>query len=416
MFRRGGYRNQFLQRLGIFDQQTKARIGKGRLWIHATSVGETFIALKFINLFQKRNPEALFLLSVTTTTGLTIAQQQAGLTLEVITNPLDFFFITRRIINVFQPSALIMVEGDVWPERLLYCKKKNIPTAIITARLSPRSESRFLQFRKIIKPLFNTIDLIAVPSSYDQKRWESLGIDSSHLCITGNIKFDQQMHHCITPPPDFAAVFSSLGWDKKDPVLLGGSVHAGEEEVLITAWLQLRLRFPNLRLIIAPRHVERRQEILVLFKKESLSAALRSEKTATSHYDAFILDTTGELTSWYTLATMVFIGKSLGLGNARGGQNPVEPLTLGRPVLVGPSMEKFEPLISELRKAEGVITVKDAAEIATAVEELLLAPEKASTLIQQGLETLAHHQGATEKTCKLIEELLLEKRFTNNAA
>lgn len=404
MLRRGGYHNQFFQRFGIFDKTTIKRIGQGRLWIHATSVGETFIALKFIKLFQERNPQAHFLLSITTTTGLEIAQQQASSSLEVIANPIDFSFTTHRIINLFHPSALIMVEADVWPERLFYCKKKGIPTAIITARLSPRSESRFLQFRKIIQPLFNSIDLIAVPTTYDEKRWESLGINPSHLKITGNIKFDQHFDHEITPPEDLLQVFSSLGWNKSDPVLLGGSLHAGEEEILTQAWLQLRKRFPNLRLIIAPRHVERRQEIVSLLQKYQLSIALRSEQTITPS-DVFILDTTGELVSWYTIATIVFIGKSLGVNGAYGGQNPVEPLSLDRPVLTGPFMEKFEPLISELRSADGVITVKHADEIAIQAEQLLLSPEKASTLVKQGLETLHHHQGSTGRTCELIEEL-----------
>ena len=430
MLRRGGYRNNFFQRLGFFDQATIARIGKKRLWLHAVSVGEIFIALKFIKQFQQRNPNAKFILSTTTTTGLEIAQQHASPSLEPIANPIDFFPISYHSINLFQPAALIMVEGDVWPERLLLCKKKKIPTAIITARLSPRSEARFQKFRKMIAPIFNTIDLMTLPSQHDQERWLALGSDPQRLRVVGNIKFDQQQtgvrvrflikpeslvaenisfYQESNPDPIFAEAFFALGWDKNDPVLLGGSLHAGEEEVLLEAWLQLRNRFPRLRLIVAPRHVERRNEILALFTKHNITAILRSEKLAPPFSDVFILDTTGELNSWYAVATVVFMGKSLGLGNACGGQNPVEPLALGRPVLVGPSMEKFEPLISELRKANGVITVSNAEEIAMATEKLLLDPEAASNIVARGLQTLEQHQGATERTCVLIEELIAGK-------
>ena len=151
MFKRGGYDAQFLQRLGIFDAATRERIGTGRLWVHAVSVGEILIALKFIYRWKEKNPGARFLLSTTTTTALAIANKQASDWLEPITNPVDFCFISNRFINRFKPAALIMVEGDVWPQRLFYCKKKKIPTAIVTARLSPRSEARMRFFYWIIK-------------------------------------------------------------------------------------------------------------------------------------------------------------------------------------------------------------------------------------------------------------------------
>lgn len=409
MLRRGGYQTQFSQRLGFFDQATIDRIGKKRFWIHAVSVGEVFIALKFITQFQQRNPDAKFILSTTTTTGLNIAQQHASQSLEVIANPIDFFLVSRYVIKLFQPAALLMVEGDIWPERLLFAKKKKIPTALITARLSPRSEHRFRQFKKIIIPIFNTVNLITLPSQHDQERWLSLGIDAQRLHITGNIKFDQQTANATKEPVDAVEVFSTLGWNKNDPVLLGGSLHPGEEEVLMNAWIQLRKRFPSLRLIVAPRHVERRNEILTLFTKQNIRVTLRSEKIISHFSDVLILDTTGELNSWYKITSVVFIGKSLGLGKACGGQNPVEPLVLGRPVLVGPSMEKFEPLFSELRKANGLITVCNAEEIVAATEKLLLDPETASSLVMRGLQTLQPHQGATERTCALVEELMLEE-------
>ena len=403
MFRRGGYRDQFVQRLGIFDSKTAMRIGKGRLWVHAVSVGETFMALKFIRQFRQHHPEARFLLSITTTTALEIAKKQASDWLEPVANPVDFFLITNSIIRKFQPSALIMVEGDVWIQRLLRCKKLAIPIAIITTRLSPRSEMRFRKFRWIIAPLLNAIDLIGVPTLKDQKRWISLGVDPSHLKITGNIKFDQEVVRSANPPVNASEIFSSLGWQADDPVLFAGSTYdLGEEEVLVTAWIKLRQRFPNLRFIIAPRHAERRQEVASLFEKYGINVSLRSRPIA-NVAEAFILDTTGELSSWYCLATIVFIGKSLGMGSARGGQNPVEPLALGRPVLVGPFMGNFEPMISELLAAEGVLEVKNAEEIVAATERLLLHSEVALKLVENGNNALKIHQGATERTCFLIE-------------
>ena len=404
MFKRGGYQDQFSQRLGIFDKATRNRIGQGRIWVHAVSVGEVLIALKFINRWKEKNPEARFLLSTTTATALLIANKQASDWLEPISNPIDFFFITNKLVNQFQPAALVMVEGDVWPQRLFYATQKKIPTALLTARLSPRSEGRMKRFRWLIKPFFNQLDLITLPSAKDQERWLSLGINASRLKITGNMKYDQDGIPVALYPSDADQVFKSLGWEKTDPVFFAGSTHnLEEEEILLRAWLDLRKKFSNLRILIAPRYVERRQELLGLFEKYHIAAALRSKKIEKCT-DAFILDTTGELNSWYSVATFVFVGKSLEVGGAHGGHNPVEPLALKKPVLVGPSMETFEPLISDLRQVRGVTEVNNQHEIVEIAEYFLLHPKEATASVERGLSTLQDHQGSVERTCELLKK------------
>lgn len=419
MFRRGGYNNRFFQRFGFFDKTTAERLGKGRLWVHAVSVGEVFIALKWIRSFKARHPEARFILSVTTTTALEIAEKEATPWLEPIANPIDFFFVTNSFFRRFKPIALIMVEGDLWVQRLLRAKKLNIPTALITARLSQRSESRFQKFGWIIRSIFNRLDFIGYPTLHDQERWQALGIHPAHSSVTGNIKYDQEGGLLVQPPADMKEVFATLGWGEKDPVLLAGSTYCLEEEkAVIEAWRSLCQRFPLLRLILAPRHAERRQEIVAFLKEQKMTVALRSEKKTLeathasfsdvekSKSDVFLLDTTGELQSWYLAATIVFIGKSLGMKTARGGQNLVEPLALGRPVLVGPFMNNFQPLVSELLSASGILEVHHAQEIELALERLLLAPEESAALVQRGMQVLAQHQGAADRTCIAIEELL----------
>jgi len=409
MFKRGGYDAQFLQRLGIFDAITKARIGQRRIWVHAVSVGEILIALKFIRRWKEKHPEARFLLSTTTTTALAIANKQASDWLEPITNPVDFFWITNRLIDRFQPAALIMVEGDVWPQRLFYCHQKKIPTAIVTARLSPRSEARMRFFRSIMKPFFNQLDLITLPSAKDQERWLSLGVDASRLKITGNMKYDQLGMPITQPPTDIDTVFKNLDWQKTDPIFLAGSTYnLEEEEILVKAWLELRKKFPDLRLIIAPRYVERRHELVSFFTKQNIVVALRSEKSPRSA-EVLLLDTTGELNSWYAAATFVFVGKSLGLGGANGGHNPVEPLVLKKPVLVGPSMENFEPLISDLRQARGVTEIHNEQEIIQAAEKFLLHPEEATASFERGLTALEEHQGSVDRTCDWVKKTTLSK-------
>jgi 3-deoxy-D-manno-octulosonic-acid transferase len=406
MFRRGGYHRSFLQRFGIFDRGTAVRIGDGRFWVHAVSVGETFIALKFIKNFHHRHPGARFILSVTTTTGLEIARHEASSWLEPIANPFDFYFVINAFLNRFQPAALIMVEGDLWPQRLWDCKKRAIPTMIISARLSARSEERFRLFRKIVVPLFNLLDLICFSTIQDQERWSRLGITSPHSSVTGNIKFDQEVKSSSLAILDQKKIFEELKWSGLDPIFLAGSTaDIGEEEEILKAWMVLRLKFPTLRLVMVPRHAERRHELITLFQKYEIPLILRSTMSLLPT-DALLLDTTGELKMWYALATVVFIGKSLGMGKARGGQNLVEPIVLGRPVLVGPFMSNFEPLTSHLIDANGIQRVHSAKEIAAAIENLILHPKEASTMVQRASWLLEGDQGAVERTSICIEKLL----------
>lgn len=406
MFRRGGYQDRFFQRFGIFDPATAKRLGKGRLWVHAVSVGEVFIALKFIRHFKKCHPESRFFLSVTTTTALAIAAKETSEWLEPIANPIDFFLITNSVIDRFQPAALITVEGDLWVQRLFHAKKRGIPTGMITARLSKLSQSRFQRFRWVIGPLFSALDFIGYPSLHDAERWHLLGVHPAHSSVTGNIKYDYEGVAPALPPPDIEEIFSALGWRREDPVFLAGSTfHLEEEKVIVKAWSLLRERFPRLRLVLVPRHAERREEIVSFLQEQGLSVALRSSQDPKPS-DIFLLDTTGELQSWYCVATVIFIGKSLGMKTARGGQNLVEPLMLKRPVLVGPFMDNFQPLTSELLAVKGILEVTNAEEIALVIERLLLAPDEAKTLVQRGMNVLEPHQGATHCTCEKIAQLL----------
>lgn len=406
MFRRGGYHGTFFQRFGFFDRVTQERIGHGRIWIHAVSVGELFIALKFINNFHERHPEARFILSVTTTTGLEIAHKEASLWLEPIASPLDFFFITNQFLARFEPSALIMVEGDLWPQRLWHCKKQGIPTAMISARLSQRSEKRFGIFARIIAPLFNLLDFIGFPSSSDQERWNHLGIYGQSSLVTGNLKFDQVTAVPVLLPKNQEVIFASLGWSKEDLVFLAGSTTClAEEEEIVQAWLSLKADFPRLRLVMVPRHAERRHELVTLFQKYQIHLTLRSI-TPLLPSDVLLLDTTGELQSWYRMASVVFMGKSLGMVGARGGHNLVEPLMLGRPVLVGPCMDNFEPLTSNLLHAQAIMLVHDKQEIVAAIKNVLLYPQAAASMVERAFELLQEDQGSIERTSRCIEKIL----------
>jgi 3-deoxy-D-manno-octulosonic-acid transferase len=392
--RRGGYGNKALQRFGIFDDSALARIGTGRIWLHAVSVGEVGIALKFAQDYRRRNPAARFLLSTTTSTGLAIVEKSASEWLEPIANPVDFPVITSRLVRRLKPSALLMVEADLWPNRIAACKAAGIPVALLNARLSPRSEKRFRMVRPFTAPFFNQLNLITLTDPGDVARWISLGVNEGLLRLTGNIKHDALISAGTIPESD-----------SSDAILLAASTHAGEEREIAAAWLTLRKDFPRLRLIIAPRHAERRSEVRTALESIGISCRLRSEGAELSDVP-LLLDTTGELSRWYPKATVVFVGKSLPLSVNHGGQNMIEPLQAGAPVLIGPHTGNFEPLATQLCEAGAAIRVNDHRQIVDAALSLLGNDAKRSSMITAATRVLQPHQGAVERNCDLLEELM----------
>jgi len=404
MFRRGGYREKFGQRVGIYGADVRTRLAKPRsTWLHAVSVGEVTVALKLASALRALEPDLHCVLTTTTTTGFALASKNASSWIEVMYTPLDFWPIMRRAFAVFHPARILLIEAEVWPNLAAEARARRIPIALVNARLSPRSEKRFRLFRFFVAPTFRLLDLVCVQDPADVDRWQQLGVERSRIRHTGSIKYDpvnRDDHVHIQK----ARVFDLNVSNPDQLVLFGGSTHRGEEEILARVFLKLRQKFPSLRLFIAPRHVERLREIRVQLEDLSLHVRLASE--ARSHRDAkpdcVLLDTTGELQRWYGIATVVFIGKSL---MAHGGQNPVEPILAGKPVIFGPHMENFATLAQTLVAKNSAIQVLDVDELERAVEKLLRDDGARQLLVQRAEEALTQHRGATARTAQLVVDL-----------
>ena len=287
-----------------------------------------------------------------------------------------------------------MVEADLWPNRIAACKAAGIPVALLNARLSSRSEKRFRMVRPFTAPFFNQLNLITLTDPGDVARWISLGVNEGLLHLTGNIKHDTLISAGTIPESD-----------PSDAILLAASTHADEEREIAAAWLTLRKDFPRLRLIIAPRHAERRSEVRTALESIGISCRLRSEGAELSDMP-LLLDTTGELSRLYPKATVVFVGKSLSLSVNHGGQNMIEPLQAGAPVLIGPHTDNFEPLATQLCEAGATIRVNDHREIVDAALSLLGNDAKRSSMITAATAVLQPHQGAVERNCDLVEGLM----------
>jgi 3-deoxy-D-manno-octulosonic-acid transferase len=405
MIRRGGYGEKFGQRLGIYDCEVCARLAKQEsTWLHAVSVGEVNVALKLAKALQTLEPDLHCVLTTTTTTGLALANKNAPAWIEVMYTPLDYWPIMRRAFAVIRPTRIVLVEAEVWPNLVALAHERRIPTVLVNARLSPRSERRFRRFRFFVAPTFRLLDMVCAQEPDDVDRWVAIGVTRDRIRAVGSIKYDLKGRDQTAEAQESAQTTSVNDADHQRPVLFGGSTHRGEEEILARVFLRLRQQFSSLRLFIAPRHVERLREIRAQLAALPLRVALASEVAVDRESDAdcFLLDTTGELQRWYSIATIVFIGKSL---TAQGGQNPVEPIMAGKPVVFGPHMENFATLAKALVRKKGAIQVRDVDSLEMTIAGLLRDSDARQRLLQNARDVLSKHHGATARAAVLIHEL-----------
>jgi 3-deoxy-D-manno-octulosonic-acid transferase len=406
MIRRGGYREKFGQRLGIYDCELRIRLSKRRsTWLHAVSVGEVNVALKLANALQALEPDLHCVLTTTTTTGFALANRNAPAWIEVMYTPLDYWPIMRRAFAVMRPRRIVLVEAEVWPNLVALAHEGRVPTILVNARLSPRSERRFRRFRSFVTPTFRLLDLVCAQEPADIDRWIGIGVAPDRVRVVGSIKYDPHGLDPTAEPQQRAQITSIGGANRQCPVVFGGSTHRGEEEILARTFLRLRQEFSSLRLFIAPRHVERLREIRTQLAALSLRVALASELLRQlpdeSDADCILVDSTGELQRWYGIATIVFIGKSL---TARGGQNPVEPIMAGKPVVFGPHMENFATLANALVLKGGAIQVRDIDSLETTLAGLLRDGNARQRLLENARDVLSKHHGATPRAAALIHE------------
>jgi 3-deoxy-D-manno-octulosonic-acid transferase len=403
LIRRGNYRHKFGQRFGFYDDEVRTRLASRRsTWMHAVSVGEVAIALKLSSKLRQLDPEFFCVLTTTTTTGFHVATSEAGDDMEVLYSPLDFWPVMRRAFAVIRPIRIVLVEAEVWPNLAAEARNRRIPLALVNARLSKRSEARFRRFRFLIAPTFRCLDAICVQEPEDVERWIALGVSRERIHHVGSIKYDPAD---VRLNPDLPLeVLRSFGIDRDSPILFGGSTHRGEEEILGEIFQRLRADFPAFRLIIAPRHVERVGEVRTRLERLGLNVCLRSEagNQCPAPPDCLLLDTTGELQHWYGVATIVFVGKSL---TARGGQNPVEPIFAGKPVLFGPHMENFSALAQALVANKAAVQVRDPNSLQEQIAWLLRDRAAALQLVANAQAVLARHSGATSRTAALVLDL-----------
>jgi len=405
-----GYQLGLGQRFGRYAADLSARLSgqPAPAWICSISVGETLVALKIARAIRARDPHARVVLSVTTSTGYELLLREAATLgwLVPLYNPVDFSFAARAAISAIRPRVIVLTEGGIWPNLLSCARTAGIRVVLAAARLSPRSERRWRRFGGIARTVWNLFDLVCVPEAEDIARFESIGVAHARIRQTGSVKFDNAAADMPSREAEFRALVQPLGFS--DPIIVGGSTWDPEERALADTLKSLRPEFPTLRLILVPRHVERAAAIASDLARAGLRVTLRSKTPAGGNpaaggeADILIVDTTGELRDWYALATVVFVGKSLPGVSEIGGQNAGEPAALGLPVVFGPHMENFAPLVAHLLKDKAAVQIADASRLPHALHSLLSETEGRVAIGQRARAALAIHQGATARTAECI--------------
>ncbi len=395
MLRRGGFRTRLGERAAIYPEPLDYE-PCGAVHLHAVSVGEVILAIKLIREWLVDQPGQRFVLATGTATGHAVARAANLPNIRVTYAPLDFRWMVRRYLNRFEPSQIVLVEGEVWPHLLLGCQRRGIPARLVNARMSPRSARRFSRFAKWLRPIYSLLDAVAIQEKEDAAIWEQLGISPGRIHVTGSLKYDPGSSQRPTPQAEFQEIIDSFGQQR--PVVLAVSTFSGEEVLIAKA---IREAAPDALAMIAPRHAERRAEVKADLEKADFTVQLRSAERKSATHDrrhVLIIDTTGELRDWTAHADVVVIGKSF---LSTGGQNPCEAILAGKPVIFGQHMENFQPLASQLIAANAVFSVSGKSDLVKAIQAAL-APQNTRTITESASSILARHNGATRRILALL--------------
>jgi len=388
-----GHRRRWRERLGFFPP-----LPSGCLWVHAVSLGETRAALPLIRALLERYPDLPLLVTTTTLTGSRQVREALGERVLHVYAPYDLPGAVRRFLRQTRPRLAVIMETELWPNLLRQCAVAGIPTMIANARLSERSARGYARIRRLTASMLRDVTLIAAQAEADADRFRALG--APRVAVTGNLKYDLSLPDDL-PERGWQLRRELLGEERR--VWIAASTHAGEDEPILAALALLRPRWPELLLLLVPRHPERFDGVAALCRQQGCKLVRRSEQRACAPDTAvFLGDTMGELLLFYAAADLAFVGGSL---VDTGGHNVLEPALLGLPVLFGPHMFNFTEASQRLLEAEAAWQVTDAAALATAVDRLLADPELRRTIGQRGRAVVERHRGALAALLRCIETL-----------
>jgi 3-deoxy-D-manno-octulosonic-acid transferase len=404
MRRRGNWQKGFSERFGKYNTKLKQAITNRQvLWIHAVSVGEVNVCTQLIRALEPRLPNIKIVVSTTTTTGMAELHRKLPTHVSKIYYPIDHRACVSRAQNTIHPEAIVLVEAEIWPNFLWRAYDRGWPVFLVNARLSDRSYRGYRRFGFLFRPVFALFTGVGAQNEADAAKLRKLGCRPEAIQIVGSLKFDAAKLDEIRLL-DVPALLRQLAVPPGAPILIGGSTHRGEEAILAEQFLRLRKRFPDLFLVLVPRHFERSQEVGRELESRGVKFAFRSEITSQTQFapgeiECLLVNTTGELKYFYEYATVIFVGKSL---TAQGGQNPIEPGALGKAMIFGPNMQNFADIARSFLDGCGAVQARDPGELEKILGELLVDEARREELGRNALKVVHENLGAIDRTVEMI--------------
>ena len=398
------YRRGWAQRFGKVTRKTPA---KKCLWIHAVSVGEVNATKTIVAELKKRLSDYEIVVSATTDTGFERAEKLYGGELSVFYYPFDFSWVIRRAFKNLRPDICLLMELEVWPNLTAYAKKHNIPVVVVNGRISNKSFPKYKLIKPLVKPLFRKVALFLAQSDEYARRFIALGGRKETAIITGSLKYDTA--DTTESIPGTEKLAEMLAEDQR--LFVAGGTGPGEEKIILDVFKKLKTNpdFGDVRLAIVPRKPERFDEVADLIEQSGFSITRYSRIKAGQGSDAvnndsvILGDTMGDLRKFYSLAALVFVGRSL---VPMGGSDMAESTAMGKCTIFGPETFNFKQTVDALLAKNGAIEVRNEKQLLEQAAKCLSEAEYAETIAANGRKVIIENQGATQKTVDAIVSLI----------
>ena len=403
----GKYRQSFGQKLGRTPAGVMSALkGHPRIWVHAVSVGEVTAAAPIVATLREKLPRACIILSTGTETGQDMARKLIPQATAFMYFPLDIPFIVKKVIDRIAPDIVVLTETELWPNFLRHCMKRSIPAIMVNGRISPRSFGRYSRTSFFWSDVLSFVLEIGVISEVDAQRIRAIGAAPEDVRVMGNAKYDILASR--VSGEIWSAKAAQMRMTPDSRVFVTGSTHEGEESVVLNVYRELLREWPDIRLIIVPRHPERGKDVQALVTREGFPCILMSEIRAGRRPEGeiVVVDAIGELFSLYSLASVVYCGGSL---VPKGGQNILEPAAWGKVVFYGPSMEDFIDEKTLLEEVGAGIPVRNAEELLEGVKKMLSDPVELQRRGAEGQRRVLSSRGASMRYAEMIIRVLGRK-------
>lgn len=390
------YKARRFERFGLFKKPDV----DNSIWFHTVSVGELLAAEPIIRQVQRQYPDRQLVVTTMTPTSSALLYKLFGDSVFHVYAPYDFPLCVRAFLKRIKPSCLVIMETELWPNTIHLTSQRGCPVVVANARLSERSAKGYLRLRPMIGWMLNGLSLVLCQHENDAKRFASLGIDESKIKVTGSVKYDIELAQDVHEKG--AGLRQSLVSEQK--IWIAASTHEGEDQKVLDVYRRLRDSFPDLVLVIVPRHPERFDSAVALAEQEGFRVFRRTEHAfIPAETEVFVVDTMGELMPFYAASDIAFIGGSL---VEVGGHNPIEPAVLNRPSLIGPNYFNFEAICRQLEEAGGMQIVADEEALLRSLEALLSDRAEMTEMGLRAGAIVAQGKGAVERVSEELMPLI----------